>query len=264
MEASWQLPSFTVDEYAPKRTKYGVLIPVLNEDGRIQPQLERMRACGALAAADTIIVDGGSKDGSLVPAYMKEKGLRALLVKTGPGKQGAQLRVGLAWLLEQGYEGVILIDGNNKDAPEAIVDFIRALDEGWDHIQGSRFIKGGKHKNTPLARLIGVNILHAPAISLAARFRYTDTTNGFRAYSRRFLMDERTAAFRDIFVGYEFHYYLAIRAARLGFKVKEIPVTREYPVGEAAPTKIHGLKGNAGVLKTLWRACTGAYDPERA
>jgi len=53
-----------------------------------------------------------------------------------------------------------------------------------------------------------VRILHAPLVSLASRFRYTDTTNGFRGYSRRFLEDPRVAAFRDVFPGYELHYYL--------------------------------------------------------
>jgi glycosyltransferase involved in cell wall biosynthesis len=236
---------------------------VLNEDGRIQAQIRRMRDCGALAAADTIIVDGGSTDGSVGAETLRDSGLRALLVKTGPGRQGAQLRAGLSWLLDQGYEGVILIDGNNKDDPSAIPGFVQALEEGWDHIQGSRFVPGGHHRNTPWARLLGVRLLHAPAISLASGFRYTDTTNGFRAYSRRFLLDGRVQPFRDVFAGYELHYYLAIRAARLGFKVKELPVGREYPSAGAAPTKIHGLQGNAQILKLLFRACTGAYNPGR-
>ncbi len=102
--------------------------------------------------------------------------------------------------------------------------------------------------------------LHAPLLSLAAGFRYTDTTNGFRAYSRRLLLDERVAPFRDVFSGYELHYYLAIRAARLRFHVCETPVTRAYPRGQT-PTKIRGMRGNLQVLRTLWKACRHHYDP---
>ena len=93
-----------------------------------------------------------------------------------------------------------------------------------DHIQGSRYIAGGVAENTPLLRHLAVKFIHAPLISLAARHRYTDTTNGFRAYSRRFLTDRRVRPFRDVLSGYEMHYYLAIRAARLGFRVTELPV----------------------------------------
>ncbi len=96
-------------------------------------------------------------------------------------------------------------------------------------MQGSRFVPGGRAVRTPWARYLGIRLLHAPLISLAAGHRYTDTTNGFRAYSARFLSDPRVAPFRDVFSAYELHYYLAIRAARLGFRVAELPVTRTYP-----------------------------------
>jgi hypothetical protein len=107
-----------------------------------------------------------------------------------------------------------------------------------------------------------VKLLHAPLISLAARHRYTDTTNGFRAYSRRLLLDDRVAPFREVFSRYELHYYLAIRAARLGYRVCEVPVTRCYPAGEAAPTKISPLRGNWLILRTLAAACFHRFDPE--
>ena len=67
--------------------------------------------------------------------------------------------------------------------------------------------------------------------------------------------------FRDVFAAYELHYYLAIRAARLGFRVAELPVTRTYPASGPTPTKIHGLRGNLFVLRTLLAACAGRFDP---
>ena len=113
-------------------------------------------------------------------------------------------------------------------------------------------------------RLLGIKLLHAPLISLASGFRYTDTTNGFRAYSRRLLVDPRIAPFREVFSQYELHYYLAIRAAQLGFRVTETPVCREYPAHGGVPTKIHGWRGNALVLRTLWAACRGKFNPPPA
>jgi hypothetical protein len=100
-------------------------------------------------------------------------------------------------------------------------------------------------------------------ISLAAGFRYTDTTNGFRAYSRRLLLDPRVQPFRAVFSDYQLHYYLAIRAARLGFKVCEVPVTRAYPENAPAPTKISPIRGNLRVIKNLVATCIGYYNPPK-
>ena len=122
-------------------------------------------------------------------------------------------------------------------------------------------MRGCRAVATPPGRLLGIRLLDATLISLAAGFRYTDTTNGFRAYSRRFLLDDRVAPFRDVFSRYELHYYLAIRAARLGFVVRELPVTREYPATGPTPTKISPIRGNLLVLRTLLAACLHRFDP---
>lgn len=254
-----EVPSFKRTDFREKRNKYACLIPVINEGERIRAQLERMKTLSE--QVDVFIVDGGSTDGSLEPAFLSSHGVRSLLIKTGPGKLSSQLRVGLHVALEEGYAGVILIDGNNKDNPEAIPLFIRALNEGYDHVQGSRFIPGGKEENTPLSRKLGIKLLHAPLISVAARARYTDTTNGFRAYSARLLKDARVQPFRDVFSAYELHYYLAIRAGQLRFRLTEVPVERVYPAQGKTPTKIKGLRGNLLILKTLIRSAAGAFNP---
>ncbi len=262
MTKEWQVPEFDAHEFKAKSAKYCVAVFVINENGRIRAQLEKMAALTDLV--DIIIADGGSTDGSLDHGFLQEKGVRALLVKTGPGKLSAQMRMALAWAMEQGYEGVITVDGNNKDDTSAVPLFVDAMDLGIDHVQGSRFIPGGAEVNTPLSRLIGVKLLHAPMISMAAGFRYTDTTNGFRAYSKRLLEHLEILPFRDIFQKYELHYYLAIRAAQLGLSCLEVPVTRVYPdkAKEGVPTKISPLRGNLMILKTLFTACTGGYNPK--
>jgi len=106
-----------------------------------------------------------------------------------------------------------------------------------------------------------VKLLHAPLISLAAGFHYTDTTNGFRGYSRRLLLDPRVQPLREVFVAYELHYYLAIRAPRLGLRVCETPVTRIYPPAGKTPTKISPIRGNWRILRTLIRAVSIGYNP---
>lgn len=253
------MPEHRVQVFRPKASRWCCAVFVINENGRLHAQLERMRPWSG--QVDIVIADGGSTDGSVDESQLAPRGVRALLVKTGPGKLSAQMRMALAWALDEGYEGVVVIDGNNKDDPAAIPSMVAELERGADHVQGSRFIPGGKAVNTPPARYWGVRLLHAPLISIAARRRYTDTTNGFRAYSRRLLTDPRVLPFREEFTAYELHYYLAIRAARLGFTVLEVPVTRAYPDYGPVPTKISGMRGNMKVLRTLWRAFRHSWDP---
>jgi dolichol-phosphate mannosyltransferase len=59
------------------------------------------------------------------------------------------------------------------------------------------------------------------------------------------------------------HYYLAVQAARVGYRVCEIPVARRYPATGPIPTKITPLKGNIQVLGCLLKASTHGYDPDK-
>jgi dolichol-phosphate mannosyltransferase len=258
----WEFPEFEAVEYSGRSSRYCVVVPVINEGSKFLRQLEGMRDLGM--GADVIVADGGSADGTTNDGVLRELGVTSLLVKRGPGRLSAQLRMAFAYALARGYEGVIIIDGNGKDGYEAIPSFVAALDRGFDFIQGSRYVKGGVAVNTPLDRHLAVRCLHAPLVSISAGFRYTDTTNGFRGFSAAFLRDPRVAVFRDVFDTYNLHYYLAIRAPRLGYRVTELPVRREYPARGKTPTKIAGWKGRLLILGQLWTAVTGGYDPGKA
>lgn len=245
-----------------RQTRYCVVIPVINEGERIKSLLKRMEAHRIPEFADIIIIDGGSTDGSLELEGLKARGVRGLVVKTGPGKLSAQLRCAYAFALDQGYEGIITIDGNDKDDPEAIPRFIAALDEGVDFVQASRFLPGGIAENTPKSRDFAIRFIHAPCLSMASGFHWTDTTQGFRAYSRRLLIDPRVAPFRDEFSTYELLAYLSYRAPKLGFICRELATTRRYPRGEV-PTKISSVRGNLAILRILFLTCLGRFNPAR-
>lgn len=257
------VPDFLCTELGERRSKYCLLIPVINEGERIRRELERALAAGVPSLVDVAICDGGSTDGSLAEERLRSLGVNTLLVKTGPGRQGAQLRMGLWWALERGYDGVVTIDGNDKDSIEDVSRFIERLDNGFDFVQGSRFIRGGVAVNTPKVRYMAVRLIHAPVISLTAGSWYTDTTNAYRAYSRRYLTHPDVQPFRDVFCNYELLAYLSVRADQLGLRTCEVPVRREYPRAGKVPTKISALGGNWDLLSTLFRNLFGAYKPKR-
>ncbi len=255
------VPAFSCTEYAPKTKDYVVLIPIINEGERIHRELQRAKDSFVSSYADIVICDGGSTDGCTDEEILKKLQVNTLLVKQDVGKQGAQLRMGMWWALQRGYKGIITIDGNDKDSIEDVPNFIDKLKEGYDFIQGSRFVKGGKAINTPLVRHLSVVLLHAPVISLTAGQRFTDTTNAYRAYSAKYLTDERVKPFRDVFMTYELLAYLSVRATQIGLKACEIPVTRAYPKTGKTPTKISFFKGNSELLKILFRNARGKYNP---
>ncbi|KAA0181948.1 glycosyltransferase family 2 protein [Cupriavidus gilardii] len=253
------VPAMEVLFWQGRNHPYCVVIPVINEGDRIRRLLMRMEALQISGLADIIIVDGGSTDGSMEIDALQTIGVRGLILKTGPGKLSAQLRCAYAFALEQGYEGIVTIDGNDKDDPEAIPRFIEALKGGVDFVQASRFVSGGIAENTPKSRDFAIRYIHAPALSWSSGFHWTDTTQGFRGYSRRMLLDPAINPFRDIFRDYELLAYLSHRVPQLGYRCEEIGTIRRYPQGEV-PTKISAFRGNWKVLRTLIYACLGRYN----
>lgn len=258
-DTDWEIPTHETRVYGSKQQVHALVIPVINEGDRIRGQLERIAV--ADLAVDVVIADGGSTDGSLDPEFIQRLPVRAVLVKTGPGKLSAQLRMAYAWCLREGYDGIITIDGNGKDGVEAVASFIDKLKQGYDYVQGSRYAPGGKAEHTPLERTIANRGIHAPLLSLAGRHRFSDTTNGFRAYSARYLLHPQVKPFRDVFQKYELLFYLTVRAGQLGLKVTQVPVRRSYPANEAVPTKITGVSGKFDVLAQTFSAALGRFKP---
>ena len=98
----WAVPRADVHVLAERRSRYCVVIPVINEGERILAQLRRLR--DHEFGLDVVVADGGSTDGSNDPEVLGELGVRALLVKRDAGKLSAQLRMGFAFALTEGYE----------------------------------------------------------------------------------------------------------------------------------------------------------------
>lgn len=238
-----------------KKNKYCLIIPVVNENLRIKKQLTKLKRYSDII--DIIIADGNSTDGSTNKSFLNKQKVRALLV--GPKGQSIQLRYSIKWALEEGYEAIVTMDGNGKDDVSRITRFIKKLDEGYDYIQGSRFIKGGRHIYTPKDRIFFNRFIISPLLSLSAGKWYTDTPLAFRGYSKKYLTHPKVKPFRKIFNRYELLFYLTIRANRLGLKSVEVPCVRKYPKGKV-PTKIVGWKKVIDIIH-IFMIALGFYNP---
>lgn len=251
------VPSYKVIFDHPKSKEYCLVIPVINEGQRILSLLSKIKKLNLTSMIDIIIVDGGTTDGSLDD--LEQFQVNTLLLKTGKGKLSAQLLCAYAFAIGRKYQGILTIDGNDKDDPSAIPSFIEKLKEGFDFVQASRFIDGGVAVNTPKSRDFAIKFIHAPVLSFASGFHWTDTTQGFRAYSLKLLSDSRVNIFRECFSSYELLAYLNYIAPRLKFKCIERPSKRSYPKGKT-PTKISSFKGNFEVIKVLFNTVFGKYN----
>lgn len=233
-----------------------MIIGVLNEGERITKQLEALQPYRNII--DIIIADGGSTDGATSPETLKDK-VSAWLVVKGRGLS-SQYHAAIQFALKAGYQSCIFMDGNGKDGVDGIPTFVAELQQGYDFLQGSRFMRGGTHKNTPALRWFAIRLVAAPLFWLACRFYYTDAMNGFKACSRRFLEHEKLGIGRDIFEGYTLQYYMNYAAPRLGMKIKEIPVRRSYPASGPLVSKIKGVRNYTRVLWQLLKVLAGRYN----
>jgi dolichol-phosphate mannosyltransferase len=64
-----------------------------------------------------------------------------------------------------------------------VVRYWQLLNEGWECVFGSRFIRGGKTIDYPVVKLL-LNRLVNTFIRLSFRIRFNDTTNAFKAYRK--------------------------------------------------------------------------------
>jgi dolichol-phosphate mannosyltransferase len=141
---------------------------------------------------------------------------------------GNAIRLGLEYALKSKYDVAVLIAGNNKDDPKEIPRLLKPIiDEDYDYVQGSRFLPGGRHVRNPIFR--GVFSRLFPFIwTLFTGVRCSDVTNGFRAYKLSIFSNRRIDIWQDWLSGYELEYYIHYKVLTLGYRMREVPVSKVY------------------------------------
>lgn len=161
-----------------------IVIPALNEEGCISSTVEHLYVELRLHAVphEIIVVDDGSTDSTwekLIEAHERVPTLRPVK-NTGLHGFGRAIICGLDNI--NGDAAVIMMADESDDCRD-VVRYWRLLNEGWDAVFGSRFIKGGGVIDYPWLKL-KVNRLANFCIRLMFGLRLNDTTNAFKAYRR--------------------------------------------------------------------------------
>ncbi len=185
-------PAFEMDGYShPRQSRdnyavktLSIIIPAYNEEDCIEStahliseRLERDKI-----DYEILVVNDNSKDNTeAVLQKINQENLRIRYINNYyPNGFGFAVRCGL-----ENFSGdaVAVVMADNSDSPDNMVDYYYKLQEGYDCVFGSRFIKGGKVIDYPIHKLI-VNRLANLFIQVLFGLKFNDTTNAFKIYRK--------------------------------------------------------------------------------
>jgi len=205
------------------------VIPVYGDTGNLVHVLAKF--WGNIVDEICIVVDCATKDDlDEIGKAAAKTGTPLHIIRNRVRKGvGYAIREGIEYALGKGYDIAVVMAGNNKDDPKEIPRLLTPiLKEGYAYVQGSRFLTGGKHVRNPILRRI-FSRLYPFIWTLLTKVRCSDVTNGFRAYKLSIFLDKEINIWQSWLDGYQMEYYIHYKALTLGYKTKEIPVSKIYP-----------------------------------
>lgn len=236
-----------------------VIIPTYNEKDNVAQMLHAVFELPG--EYHVLVVDDSSPDGTativkdLISVYSERLFLVERKAKSGLGT--AYLH-GFRWALNRSYEYVFEMDCDFSHNPADLGKLYGACKNGEaDVAVGSRYIRGGKIKNWPERR-----VLLSKGASLYTRLitfmPVKDPTAGFVCYKREVLY---TINFDQIsFIGYAFQIEMKFAAWKLGFKIKEVPITFiDRKKGVSKMNKGIIREGIFGVPRLKWQSLFKNY-----
>jgi glycosyltransferase involved in cell wall biosynthesis len=191
-----------------------VIVPAHDEEESLPVTLAAVRERAGWA--DVLVVDDGSRDGT--SAVARACGVRVLRHPVNLGVGGA-LQTGFRYAVEHGYAIGVQLDADGQHDPADLAALVAPVREGRCDVSiGSRYVARSDYR-APLSRRLGM-MLFSGVVQLALGQRITDTTSGYRAYSRA-VMDHCRHDFPKDFPDAP----LLIALARRGFRLEEVPVS---------------------------------------
>lgn len=208
-----------------------------------------------------MVIDDGSPDGtaaivrSMMAVYPDQLFLEERKGKLGLGTAYIH---GFKWSLAKGYQYIFEMDADFSHNPADLERLYHACkEEGADVAVGSRYVPGGKTENWPWDRQL-YSRGGALYTKLLTWMPVNDPTAGFLCYSRKVL---EAINFDMIqFVGYAFQIEMKFAAWKLGFKIKEVPITFiDRKIGVSKMSKGIIKEGVLGVLQIQWKSLFQNY-----
>ncbi len=129
---------------------------------------------------EIVVVDDGSSDGTWDALERLKAAFPTLRPTRNPGPHGFGNAI-IHGLDRIRGDAVVIMMADASDSSADAVRYWRLLNEGYDCVFGSRFMKGGKVVDYPRVKLL-VNRMANLFIRVLFNIRLNDTTNAFKAY----------------------------------------------------------------------------------
>jgi len=232
-----------------------VIIPTYNEKENITPIIDAVFALEA--GYHVLVIDDGSPDGTadIVKKLIANQYNGKLFLEERRGKLGLGTAYihGFKWSLEKGYSFIFEMDADFSHDPADLERLFAACQiDGADLAVGSRYVPGGKTENWPLDRHI-YSRGGALYTKLLTWMPINDPTAGFVCYKKEVL--EAINFDMISFVGYAFQIEMKFAIWKLGFIIKEIPITfRDRKIGVSKMNKGIIKEGVLGVISIQWQS----------
>jgi len=238
--------SLTVADSGTSSPRVVVALIAFNEAGKIATALDRFRRGDA---TEVVVVDDASTDAT--PNDVESRSATLLRQSSRRGA-GAAIRRAVDYAIENQFDVLVIMAGNDKDRPHEISRLVEPILAGTsDLVQGSRYLSGGRYGQMPYYRVAATRYVHPLLFSLLAGRRITDSTNGFRAIRVTLLKDPRLNLDQGWLDKYELEPYLFYKAIKLGYRVTEVPVTKIYPAPELGYTKMRPITGWWSIVRPI-------------
>src|SRR5215472_2040882 len=156
-----------------------VVIPARNEEGCIRPTVEHLDLELRLSQIphEIIVVDDGSSDRTRAILDEMAQTIPALRPVTNPGPHGFGRAI-IYGLDRASGDAVAIMMADESDDPRDLVSYWKTLNDGWEAVFGSRFVKGGGAIDYPRVKLL-LNRVFNGMIRVLFHIRLNDTTNAF-------------------------------------------------------------------------------------
>lgn len=168
----------------PKLDLLSVIIPARNESGCIASTVEHLDVELRLHSVphEIVVVDDGSSDDTWNLLESLRERLPVLKPVQNPGPHGFGRAV-VRGLDHASGDAVIIVMADASDDPGDVVRYWKTLNEGYECVFGSRFMKGSTVIDYPRIKLL-INRIANFFIRVMFRIPLNDTTNAFKAYRR--------------------------------------------------------------------------------
>lgn len=214
-----------------KKYKIIGIIPVFNEGEKVKKVVEEIPE---KLIDEIVVVDDGSDDEN--SKIIKELNVKVLKHKKNQGV-GAAIRSGLYYGLKNKFDIAVILSGSGKTPPYQIPKLLEPLYNGYEFVQGSRYLEGGSLINAPAHRSFGTRG-YTTLFTLLSFKKITDASSGFRAFFLKILEDKRINLRQNWLKSYELEPYLLFKVLKLNYRFIEVPVQIVYPEGKKNYTKM--------------------------